>query len=42
MVKARMARPIGHQAMNPRTIRTTQAGLPNSSSFAVIGIVGLA
>jgi hypothetical protein len=33
---------MGHHIMKPRTIRAIQAGLPSSSSFAVMGIVGLA
>ena len=37
-----MARPSGQKAQKPRTISAIQAGLPNSSSLAVMGMVSLA
>jgi hypothetical protein len=38
MMNAKVARPTGHHTMNPRIASATQAGFPNSSSFATIGI----
>jgi hypothetical protein len=39
-MKARITRPNGHHAKKPRIIRTIQAGFPNSSILAAIGMVG--
>ena len=39
MMKTKAARPIGHQTMKPRIISAIQAGRPNSSSFATIGMM---
>src|SRR5215470_15096826 len=39
MMKASVARPSGHQRQKQRTMRAIQAGLPNSSSFATIGMM---
>ncbi len=38
MIKAKVARPTGHQITKPRIINAIQAGFPNSSSFATIGM----
>src|SRR5262245_41481968 len=38
MINARVARPTGHHTMKPRIVSTIQAGFPNSSSFATIGM----
>jgi hypothetical protein len=38
MMNASVARPSGHQNQNPRIMRAIQAGLPNSSSFATMGM----
>src|SRR3954453_10905442 len=38
MMKTKVARPIGHQTTKPRIMRAIQAGFPNSSSFATIGM----
>jgi hypothetical protein len=38
-VKTKAARPIGHQTMKPRIVSAIQAGRPNSSSFATIGMM---
>jgi len=38
MMKAKVARPTGHQMTKPRIISAIQAGFPNSSSFAKIGM----
>jgi hypothetical protein len=38
MMNARVARPTGHHTMKPRIIIAIQAGFPNSSSFATIGM----
>src|SRR3954466_7244576 len=38
MMKAKVARPTGHQTTKPRIMRAIQAGFPNSSSFATIGM----
>jgi hypothetical protein len=39
MMNAKVARPSGHQMKKPRIISAIQAGFPNSSSFATIGIL---
>ena len=38
MMKAKVARPSGHQTTKPRIVSAIQAGFPNSSSFATIGM----
>src|SRR5215469_15647614 len=38
MMNARVARPTGHHTMKPRIMSAIQAGFPNSSSFATIGM----
>src|SRR5712671_1369968 len=38
MMKAKVARPTGHQTTKPRIVSAIQAGFPNSSSFATIGM----
>jgi hypothetical protein len=35
---AKVASPSGHQTKKPRIMSAIQAGFPNSSSFATIGI----
>jgi hypothetical protein len=35
-----MARPKGHQAQKPKIISAIQAGFPNSSILAAIGMAG--
>jgi hypothetical protein len=37
-MKARMARPNGHHQTKPRIISAIQAGFPNSSILAAIGM----
>jgi hypothetical protein len=39
IMNAKVARPSGHQMKKPRITSAIQAGFPNSSSFATIGIV---
>jgi hypothetical protein len=39
-MKARMARPNGHHQTKPRIISAIQAGFPNSSILAAIGMAG--
>src|SRR5215467_564369 len=38
IMNAKVARPSGHQMKKPRIMSAIQAGFPNSSSFATIGI----
>jgi hypothetical protein len=38
IINAKVARPSGHQMKKPRIMSAIQAGFPNSSSFATIGI----
>jgi hypothetical protein len=42
MMNARVARPTGHHTIKPRIVSAIQAGFPNSSSFATIGMKALA
>jgi hypothetical protein len=39
MMNAKVARPSGHQTKKPRIMSAIQAGFPNSSSLATIGIL---
>src|SRR5262245_16411709 len=39
IMNAKVARPSGHQMKKPRIMSAIQAGFPNSSSLATIGIV---
>jgi hypothetical protein len=41
MMKARVARPSGHHTKKPRIINAIQAGFPNSSSLAAMGMAHL-
>src|SRR5262245_1648010 len=39
MMNAKVPRPSGHQTKKPRIMSAIQAGFPNSSSLAIIGIL---